>query len=420
MSILGKLINKKMSKVYVYMGFSFITMFLALIINWLMTRMVNPSIYGIYRYATNFLLVIPTFFGFGIHFGASRIIASKKADEKDPIVFTSIFVNALIGVLITILLYISLYLSRILHFNIGALNDITLIFPFMAFFSARIVIAQIYQGTGKTNQLALFNMFQYFIIVLGLLLGIILRFELSFKYLVALYVISWLFVMVPLCLRVNYSFKNFKKNFLVLYYETKSNGIFIYLGSILTSGSASVIAFISGSVYGYAEYGYYALALSFAQAFTVISSTLAVVKFRENVNQKLIPKSDFQLMVLLNITVYIIFLVVLKPLFNLFFTPDYYRTVDYLIFLGVVYSLNGIILYYNRFFIARGFGRETMNNSIFSAAVNIVSSVILIPNYAIMGIVYASLISSSLSLIKYMLSYKKYTKIVLTDNATII
>lgn len=393
------------------MGFSFFSMFLALVINWLMTRVVDPETYGIYRYATNFLLVIPTFFEFGIHFGASRIIASKKADEKHPIVFTSIVVTALIGIGLTFSLYLLYYLSIKLNFSIGALNDIIFVFPYMAVFSMRIVIAQIYQGSGKTNQLGLFNLVQYLVILLGLLGGIILKLELSFAKLIILYVLSWVFVMIPTYMRLNYSLLDFKNNFIVLYNETKYNSIFIYLGSILTSGSSSVIAFISGSVYGYSEYGYYSLALSFAQAFTVISSTLAVVKFRENVNQKLIPRSDFQLMIFLNLTVYIIFIVMLKPIFNVFFTPDYYRTVDYLILLGIVYSMNGIILYYNRFFIARGLGKETMNNSIFSAAINIISSAALIPNFAIMGIVYASLISSLLSLIKYIVSYEKYKKL---------
>ena len=281
----------------------------------------------------------------------------------------------------------------------------------MAIFSARIVIIQIYQGTGKTNQLALVNMIQYLVVMVGLLLGILLRFEFSFPYLTVLYVLSWVFVMTPFCLRVNYSFRDFKRNFSVLYNETKTNSIYIYLGSVLTSGSSSIIAFISGSVYGYSEYGYYSLALSFAQAFTVISSTLAVVKFRENVNQKLIPKSDLQLMILLNSTVYIVFLIIVRPVFNVLFTPDYYKTADYLIILGIVYSLNGIILYYNRFFIARGLGRETMSNSMFSAIVNVVSSAVLIPKYAVMGIVYASLISSLLSLTKYLISYSRYARI---------
>lgn len=392
------------------MGASFIAMLLALVINWLMTRLVDPSIYGIYRYATNFLLVVPTFFEFGIDFGASRIIASKKTDEKDPVIFTSLFVVALIGMIMSFALYIMFFISKIGGFSIGALADISIVFPFMIIFSVKIIVAQIYQGTGKTNQLALFNLIQYLIVLLGLVLGVAFKYTLSFEFLIIVYVLSWLIVMIPLLSRINYSFKDFYKNIKILYAETKSNGIFIYFGSVLTSGSASIIGFISGSVYGYSEYGYYSLALSLAQAFTVISSTMAVVKFRENVNQEYIPKSDFLLMIILNSAVYFIFLVLLKPIFVLFFTSDYLRTIDYLVILGIVYSLNGIILYLNRFLIARGLGKETMNNSLFVAIVNIVASVILIQKYAIMGIVYASLISSILSLIKYVISYKNYLK----------
>ncbi|MBN2259273.1 MAG: oligosaccharide flippase family protein [Clostridiales bacterium] len=394
--------------IYIYMSASVITMFFAFLTNWLMTKYVTPESFGLYKYATNFLFTIPAIFELGIHFSCSRIIAERNSDEKDGVVFTSVIVVTLIGTLLSLGLYLISGLSGSFDFSIGTLREIENIYPFILIFTLRILVLQVYQGTGKTNQLALMNLIQYLILIAGMLLGNIIISDLNYSYLIMLFCISWVIVMVPFISKVKYSFVNFNNDIKTLYNETKRNGFYVYLGTIVTTVSSSLIGLITGSLYGVKEYGYYSLALSFAQTFTVISSTMATVKFKENVNQKFIPVRDFRLMIVLNIIVYVIFLIIIEPAFKLFFSTDYAPTIHYLIILGLAYSLNGIILYFNRYFVARGLGSETTKNSFFVAVINIITAIVLIPRFEIKGLVYASLISSTLSLVKYVHSYRLY------------
>lgn len=400
---------KSHKRMVVYFLSTIVAMVLAFGTNSVLTKLLEPSVFGLYKYATNFLLVVPTIFEFGIHFSVSRIIASKNTDLSDGIVFTGSIIVSLIGLMVSFGLYGVIFLSDLFEINLGSLADISIIYPFIFVFMLRILVLQVYQGAGKTNILAFINVFQYIVLLLGVFLVYFLS-ELTFSAIIIIFCCSWFVVMVPYLLSLKNDFKNFKKNLKVIYNETLKNGIYVYFGSIVTSSSSSVIALISGSLYGYEEYGFYSLALSFSQAFTVISSVMTVVKFKENVNQVKIPKNDLKIMISLNIIVYLSLLVFVKPIFGILFTSDYYPAIKYLLVLGIVYSVNGISVYFNRFFVARGFGKITTRNSVIYAIVNIIMTIILIPKFQIMGVVFATLIANIISLISYIFAYSNYLK----------
>ena len=403
-------IDSSTKRVYFYIATSILSVAFAFISNWLMTRLVDPNVYGLYKYASNFLLTIPAIFEVGIHFSCSRIVAARNSDEKDGVVFASSVLTFLIGGVLTIAFTIVSLMNGYFSLDLKSLVDISVIFPFLAIFTFRILVLQVYQGTAKTNQLAILTLLQYIIQIIGILLGRYIFDVLSFEYIIVVFCVSWIIVLLPFTFRMQFSLKKIKQNMLEIFQETKKSGFFVYLGTVVTTLSTTVIGLISGSIYGYAEYGYYSLALSFAQAFTIISSAMASVKFKENVNQKTIPPKDIRFMIILNTFTYIVFLFMIGPLFSFFFTADYSATVFYLIFLGIAYSINGIILYFNRFFVARGCGKITTQNSLFASIVNIVSAAVLVPAFQIKGLVFSGVVSSVLSLCQYIISYRKYLR----------
>ena len=137
---------------------------------------------------------------------------------------------------------------------------------------------------------------------------------------------------------------------------------------------------------------------------------MTVVKFRDNVKQKFIKKSDMLFMCALNALIYGLFLVCGRPLFFIFFSREYELAYEYLIVLGLAYLFDGMTLYFNRFFIARGKGDIVVRNSAITSVINILISVTLIPRFEIQGLVIATVISAAYNLIQYVISYLIYRK----------
>lgn len=396
-------------KIYIYTCSQLVSFLLAFLINLFYTKFANPEGYGQYKYATNFLQTMPTFFAFGIPFCCSRLIAKDGSDEKHKVLTSGLYVTALLSVVFSVGSYLFLSVGNVFSVeDFDALEQIKSVFPFMLVFALRNLFIQVYQGVGKTNRYAAFTIAQSLIVLVGIFAGRQIFSELPFRFCIAVFIASNAVVLIPMLSRMRY--KTDKVSFGILFDEIKSNGIKIYFSSVITTSASSLIALICGSQYGFSEYGYYSLALSFAKCFTLISSAMTVVKFRENVKQQFIKKSDMVFMSVLNAVIYGAFLIIGKPLFFLFFSKEYEPAYSYLVFLGFAYLMDGMTLYFNRFFIARGKGGIVVRNSSITSVINILVSVILIPKYHINGLVTATVISATYNFIQYVISYLFYRK----------
>lgn len=405
------LISPEKLKVYAYTASNILAMFLAFIVTLLLTRWVAPEIFGQYKYATNFVLMMPAFFGFGIHFSGSRIVAEDKADEKHPIAALGVLLMALIGIAVSIGLYVLIYFNSFLKIeSLNAIYDIRIVFPFVALFLIETYVMQLFQGTGKIYRLSILSFVKYLILLLGICFGNYFCSPITFEFCIWMFLLSNFIVVIPTLIRLNYHMVDHRGNLKRLLSDVRYNGIMVYISSIVTTTASTVIGLVCGSIYGYAEYGYYSLALSLAQFFTFISSAMAVVKFRDNVHDRFIKKKDIAFMITINAITYILFLLLIRKIFFLFFSAEYEPAIEYLIVLALAYIVSGLAIFYNRFFIARGLGIIVMRCSICVAIVNIICSVVLIPKFAIKGLVIASLIAAAFNFGQYIFSYNKYAK----------
>lgn len=397
------LFTKEKIKIYIYTCSQLISFLMAFLTNLFFTRYADPTGYGEYRYATNFLLTIPTFFAFGIPFCCSRLIARDSSDEKHKVLTAGFYVTSILSVVVSLGLYLVSLTGRF-----DKLGKVQMVFPFIIIFALKNLFIQVYQGTGKTNRYAAFTLAQNLIVLLGIFVGNKIYGELPFKWCIIVFILSNTLTMIPILSRMRY--RTDKESFGTLISEIKLNGIQMYCSSIVTTSASNLIALICGSQYGFAEYGYYSLALSFARCFTLISSAMTVVKFRDNVNQRFIKKSDMLFMGALNAIIYGVFIIFGKPIFFIFFSKEYAIAYDYLVILGIAYLFDGMTLYFNRFFVARGRGDTVVKNSIITSVVNIAVSVALIPKFEIKGLVSATVISATFNLIQYIVSYLAYRK----------
>lgn len=397
------LFTKEKIKIYIYTCSQLLGFLLAFLTNLFFTKYADPTGYGEYRYATNFLLTIPTFFAFGIPFCCSRLIARDSSNEKHKVLTAGFYVTSILSILVSIGLFIASLTGKF-----DKLGRVQMVFPFIIIFALKNLFIQVYQGTGKTNRYAVFTLAQNVIVLIGIFVGNKIYGELPFNWCVTVFILSNAITMIPIMSRM--TFRTDRESFGTLVSEIKLNGIQMYFSSIITTSASSLIALICGSQYGFAEYGYYSLALSFARCFTLISSAMTVVKFRENVKQRFIKKSDMVFMAVLNAIIYGIFIIFGKPIFFIFFSKEYAIAYDYLVVLGLAYLFDGMTLYFNRFFIARGRGDMVVKNSIIASVVNIAVSVALIPKFEIKGLVASTVISAAYNLLQYIVTYLVYRK----------
>lgn len=404
MSLTTKHTEKVSSVIYI---FSQITTFiLAFLINVLMTNYSSDAIYGQYKYATNFILTIPALFSFGITWSCASLIARKEVNHKSGIITASIIYTVIIGVIITLVLYFYSCIS----FTIASqtIKNLKLVFPFIVFFLLQKLVNQVYIGMGQSLKLSLYSVAPNLITFSGLLISVLLFNRINYVYAILLYLFSYVVVIIPKLLSIDYDISNFRNDSLTLFSDVKKSGIKVHLSSIFTTSSTQIIAMVCGNVYGYSEYGYYSLATSLATVFQFIGSSLAVVNFKYYANSNRINKKDILFMVLLGGFAYVCMFVLIDTVFFWFYPKSYEPTIIYLKLLCFSNLIYGFSALFNRFFIGKGLGSVVMKNSFITAIATVLINIPMILLFEMRGMAIAAILVSFICLFSYICDYRSY------------
>ncbi|MDM1012204.1 oligosaccharide flippase family protein [Clostridium perfringens] len=402
-----KIFDNNKIKSIIYIISNLIVFILAFLINVIMTNYVsNQYVYGQYKYATNFILTIPSIFSLGITWSCASLIANDKRKSKSGIITASIIATIIIGIIVSIGVYCFIKISYILGYQ--EFNNLKVLVPFVSIFLLQKLVNQIYTGLGETVQLSLFNIIPNTIIILGTFLGIKIYKDLSYIYCILLYLIAYTIAIVPKLISISYEYENMKKNFRDLFDDVKNSGFKVHISSVFTTSSSQIIAMACGGYFGYTQYGYYSLASSLATIFLLIGSSLAIVNFKKYANSKNIPKKDFIFMISIGIVSYILMFLLIDKIFYIFYPKEYAPTIIYLKILCMANLIFGFSNIFNRFFISKGLGGIIMKNSFISAVATIVINIPMIKNFGMIGIVYGTFIVSCISVLIYFKDYKSY------------
>lgn len=404
-----KLLFREESRSVVYMGCQLISMVFAFLINVVLTRYcANSEIYGQYKYATNFILTAPTICGLGITWSCAAIIAKDETENKNAIIAASVLWMSVISVIATVALYIG---GAILpHFGVTALSSLQIVFPFLIGFMLQGLVNSVYSGLGESYKLSLFSLVPNVVVMAGLGIMIWTTGTLQYTPIILLYLFAHIATCIPKLLRVKFDFSDLKSSSKTLFYDVKTSGFKVYISSMFTSSATQIIALCCGSIFGYAEYGYYSLAASLSIIFQTIGSTMAVVNFKKYSNKDRIPKKDFFFMILLGAVAYVCMLLLIDKVFFWFYPQEYAPAIFYLKALCLSCMMNGFAMIFNRFFIGKGMGGKVMKNSIIVAITNVVVSIPMIWLFQINGLMIAALVCGAVCLIAYCIDYWQWLK----------
>ena len=393
----------------VYMGCQCVGLVLAFLINVVLTNYCADSgVYGQYKYATNFILTVPAICSMGITWSCAAVIAKNETRNKNAIITASVLWMTVISLLTTAVLYIASFILP--SFGITALTDVRTVFPFVIVFMLQKLVNQVYSGLGQTFQLSLFSLIPNVVIMVGMWLMIWRTGTLSYTQCILLYLCAYLVSCLPKLLRVKYDLSGMRAASKTLLQDVKSSGFKVHISTVFTTSATQIIALFCGSVFGYAEYGYYSLAASLSIIFQTIGSTVAVVNFKRYSNVDRIPKKDFLFMLVIGGVAYLAMILLIDKIFYWFYPVEYAPTIYYLKLLCISYMMYGFANIFNRFFIGKGQGHKVMKNSIIVAITNVVVSIPMIWLFEIQGLVIAALVCGAVCLIAYCIDYKKWLK----------
>lgn len=382
------------------MGFAFL-------VNVLMTNYSSSDVvYGQYKYTINFILTIQALFSFGISWSCAALIARNDEKNKKGIITASVAYTTMIGVIITAVLYVIAEISSIL--DLDTIQNVVIVFPFVAFFLLQKLINQIYMGMGESFKLSVYSSAPNLIVFLGLQIGILCFKKINYTFAILLYLFSYVIVVLPKIIFLKYDVSDFKESSRILLHDVKTSGFKVHLSSIFTTSSTQIIALVCGNIYGYAEYGYYSLAASLATIFQFIGSSVAVVNFKQYTNTERIAKKDFIFMLGIGCVAYVIMFVLIDIAFFWFYPNSYESTILYLKLLCLSNLIYGFSTLFNRFFIGKGLGGRVMKNSFITAVATIGIYIPMIYLFGMRGMAVAAIIVSLICLGTYMFDYRKY------------
>ena len=381
---LKKKYSTKLSSV-IYMASQITSMGFAFLVNVLMTNYSSSDVvYGQYKYTINFILTIQALFSFGISWSCAALIARNDEKNKKGIITASVAYTTMIGVIITAVLYVIAEISSIL--DLDTIQNVVIVFPFVAFFLLQKLINQIYMGMGESFKLSVYSSAPNLIVFLGLQIGILCFKKINYTFAILLYLFSYVIVVLPKIIFLKYDVSDFKESSRILLHDVKTSGFKVHLSSIFTTSSTQIIALVCGNIYGYAEYGYYSLAASLATIFQFIGSSVAVVNFKQYTNTERIAKKDFIFMLGIGCV----------------------ATILYLKLLCLSNLIYGFSTLFNRFFIGKGLGGRVMKNSFITAVATIGIYIPMIYLFGMRGMAVAAIIVSLICLGTYMFDYRKY------------
>ncbi len=386
---------------------------LALVIGFLTSfifvKYMSQETFGQYKYITNYYTTISTFALLGIPYTASRLLVQTE-DEKG--------MRKIYGHTTKILLLVSVVLSSLLVLVLFILRNsgrdipfyLLVLTPFFYTLVLQNSFQTMLQGSSKIRDISLQTLLPPLMLLLliwgaGIGLGI-----LDIYQVMVIYIVTYTLLHILTLRRLKTDFRPISPELKALFQnEFRTNGLPIYVGSLVGVASGYVINLIVGAQSGMAEYGLFGLALSISSPMQFIPSVMGTVSFRANAKSSKLSRNNLLFTVLISLAALVCYIFLLHFLFPLY-PGNYEGALPYTIVLSIYFTAMGLGDYFNRFVSAHGFGRMINVGAMVTGLTNIVASYFLIKRYLISGAVWARAISGAAYLLCMVWSYLRVSK----------
>jgi O-antigen/teichoic acid export membrane protein len=400
--------GKGLQQAFIYYTALILNIFLGWIVVKINTTYLDLAGYGRYSFFIIVLYFSRSFFGFGFFESTSRLLAvtPDTSGHKD-LLGTGIICTLGFSILFTFFFVLSSFFSdHIFNVKIG---DLCLQYSLIA---GIILIHSYYllafRGTGQIGLLSLITIapriFYIFFLVLLVWLN---RFTLN-QSLNMFFLATGLVILVT-TLYIEPYFKNWLSTVSRLWQELKSYGVHLYLSTIWNEILFHADKFIISFFLSAQSMAHYALGYALTFPLTHFSTSIATAMFNRFALQSRISFRVIRVNLFFVIISVLVFIFLRKLIIVNLFSNDYLPTVEIMLPLALAFGFSGLSKPFTLFLMARGDGKTVRNISIFIPSVHIITGILVIPSYGILGAAWTAAGIYLLDLLLFLLAYRRFT-----------
>lgn len=374
---------------------------LSFLIIYVVTRKLNSSIeFGKYSYGMTITTYVSLFFGFGFNDALTNIVVNCKEEQRAK---EFCGVGYLLNIVLGLMYFLSIFIFKFFTHE-------TYISFLVAIFSQSLILNDLLNRMALSLKRPDLIVLNNFLIYTTVLIAFIL-FNTNYTNYLMIYFIVYFFYTNLLYLHIlKPKFKNLRLHFKKVWKKTREYGFNAYIGRLASCGTYDMDKLMIKAYSPVQNVGFYNLGLSCTSPITMFSDSLMAVIFKDMADKDRISKKVLYVNVIWLLLVSICFATVGKYIF-LWFLGDKYKTVsDNFIGFGVLAFFRGLYVPFNNFLGVKGFGKYLRNTAFMLTISNVVTNVLLIPKYHMVGAIYATIISLIVDDIAYFYYYKKAVK----------
>lgn len=373
------------------------------------TDILTLSDYGDLRYVMNMFSFISSFLLLGFFTSGSRLLAIKS----DNLLRKRIKGGMIVLLLSTsVIMMLSMIVCSIIFYDNAGLSNLFLAAIFISYSPLLLnYINTTFQGENDIIGISIARIFPYLFYIISYY--IITTFcEINSACIVLLLQNGTaVLVYVFLIYKSNPSFCNLKESLKILNNENKKYGFDVYIGSVIGVSSVYLIGIFLGHFEeNNIDVGFYTLALTLSNPLALLPTIVGTVNFRNFANSKCISKKTFLYTILLSLLSLIVFLILIYPVVNILYPPEYSKVALYSSFLALGCTIHGFGDMLNRFLGAHGKGKALKKSAIACGSVLIIGGCILIFFWGIWGALFTKILSSFAYMLSLLFYYKNSIK----------
>lgn len=385
-----------------------------LTINFFMTRYLGAEAYGNYSYVARLFNLVFILVNFGLFRSVGRAVLLSNDEHKIREYYgTGLVIMLAVGLFTITLLYPYALLSNNIEEK-GIRNVLLLAIPFCF---AEFFNKYNEQILPSSNKISLLITQRYAPRILLLVTIVLLFFfkEASGDRLIvcisALYGIQ-LLIYGYVGIRLRPLLSNRGERFREIRTINHSYGMQVYIGDLFSNVfTAAMPLLISLFCINNAEVGFYSLALMLCAPMNFIPSAIMTSHYKKFSTYREIPNKVFYLTIFSSAGCLVILWLIIVPFVKLFYTPEYNPVILITVVTSIGTFLFGLSDFVTRYLSSQGDGVALRNSSIIVGFSTLVSSLLLISQYAAMGAAITHVLTSIIYVIVILLYYRKRVKI---------
>ncbi len=374
------------------------------------TRSLDTINYGDVRYVQNFINLFSCVFLLGFFASGSRLLALSKDIEFNKRIKGAMVCYLLMTVLMMSLVLVILYFYHLFSKPNFDANLFLLSIPVCAQPLMLNYINTTCQGDNQINHIAAARLLPAFCyIIVAYIVYSCFKVTSSLMILLQWGIACVIFVIIIASSKPK--FQNLEKCKALLKEENRLYGIHLYWGSLAMVATQ----YISGVTLGFfnennINVAFYTLALTISMPLSMLPSVVGTTYFKKFVSQTKIEDKVFYSTLGLTIISFMIYVIIIQPVVNLLYPPNYVNVGIYASFLAIAKCVHGFGDMVNRFLCSHGKGKEIRNASFITGFCLVFGSVVFVYIWGIWGAIITNIISSSAYTFMMIYYYKNYQR----------